>query len=569
MEVPFAQIAPAPEAVWSETTANELRVPIGRAGATKLQYLALGKGTRQHALIAGKTGSGKSTLFHVIITNLAMWADPDQVEFYLIDFKKGVEFKCYATHRLPHARVVAIESDREFGLSVLQRIDEELRRRGDLFRQIGAQDVAGYLRAGGSQAMPRCLLLIDEFQEFFTEDDRVAQNAALLLDRIVRQGRAFGIHVILGSQTLGGAFTLARATLGQMAVRIALQCNEADSYLILDDNNPAARLLSRPGEGIYNDHAGAPEGNNPFQVVWLPDEVRETYLTQIRDRADAAGSRHPGPLVFEGNAPADVRENAVLNQLLAQPGPLPGGLHFFLGAPNSIKGPATAIFKPQSGNHLLFVGQQDDTVLALTAIGLIALSAQRPAGIRFVVLDGSTPDSNERKILDRAIAGAAPQEVTRIGNPEIEATFAGLAAEVRERSGQEASARPPVFVFILGLQRFKKLRREDDFSFSSGDAKSKPDEDLATLIQEGSAVGIHLVIHCDTFNNVNRYLSRKALSEFELRVAFQMSANDSASLIDTPKASALGMNRALLHNEQEGTQETFRPYALPAPEWFA
>ena len=76
--------------------------------------------TCQHALIAGKTGSGKSTLFHVMITNLALWCDPDQVEFYLIDFKKGVEFKCYADHHLPHARVIAIESDREFGLSVLK-----------------------------------------------------------------------------------------------------------------------------------------------------------------------------------------------------------------------------------------------------------------------------------------------------------------------------------------------------------------------------------------------------------------------------------------------------------------
>ena len=71
-------------------------------------------------LIAGKTGSGKSTLFHVIITNLALWCSPEQVEFYLVDFKKGVEFKCYASRRLPHARVVAIESDREFGLSVLR-----------------------------------------------------------------------------------------------------------------------------------------------------------------------------------------------------------------------------------------------------------------------------------------------------------------------------------------------------------------------------------------------------------------------------------------------------------------
>ena len=96
-------------------------MPIGRSGATKFQYLEIGKGTRQHALIAGKTGSGKSTLFHIIITNLALWCSPEQVEFYLVDFKKGVEFKCYANRHLPHARVVAIESDRAFGLSVFQR----------------------------------------------------------------------------------------------------------------------------------------------------------------------------------------------------------------------------------------------------------------------------------------------------------------------------------------------------------------------------------------------------------------------------------------------------------------
>src|SRR4029453_13446822 len=102
-----------------------------------------------------------------------------------------VEFKWYASKHLPHARVVAIESDREFGLSVLQRVDEELKRRGDLFRKLGVQDVAGYKRARGTEPIPRTLLLIDEFQELFVEDDRIAQSASLLLDRIVRQGRAF------------------------------------------------------------------------------------------------------------------------------------------------------------------------------------------------------------------------------------------------------------------------------------------------------------------------------------------------------------------------------------------
>src|SRR6185295_17350921 len=197
IEMPFSEIAPDDKALWTLETNAELRVPIGRTGATKLQYLALGKGTRQHALVAGKTGSGKSTLFHVMITNLALWCSPDQVEFYLVDFKKGVEFKCYATSRLPHARVVAIESDREFGLSVLERVDEELRRRGDLFRRFGVQDLPGYQRAAGAEPLPRTLLIIDEFQELFVEDDRVSQTAALLLDRLVRQGRAFGIHVLL------------------------------------------------------------------------------------------------------------------------------------------------------------------------------------------------------------------------------------------------------------------------------------------------------------------------------------------------------------------------------------
>ncbi|MEI6537233.1 MAG: FtsK/SpoIIIE domain-containing protein, partial [Verrucomicrobiaceae bacterium] len=343
VQVPFSQIAPKESEMWTNDTTSELRIPIGRTGATKLQYLAIGKGTRQHALFAGKTGSGKSTLFHVIITNLALSCSPEQGEFYLIDFKKGVEFKCYASKRLPHARVIAIESDREFALSVLQRVDDELKRRGDMFRKLGVQDVAGYKKSGGTEPMPRSLLLIDEFQEFFVEDDTIAQTASLLFDRIVRQGRAFGIHVLLGSQSLGGAYTLARATMGQMVIRVALQCNEADAYLIMDDNNAAPRLLSRPGEGIYNDAGGAIEGNNPFQVVWLPDDERDEWLDKVSEVARQKHDRHSGPIVFEGNAPADIRENDLLQSAINSP-PMdaPVAARCWLGAPNSIKGPTQA-----------------------------------------------------------------------------------------------------------------------------------------------------------------------------------------------------------------------------------
>src|SRR5204862_7556186 len=150
----FESIAPSADKIWSGDATDELRVAVGRFGATRLQELRLGKGVAQHALIAGKTGSGKSTLLHVMVTNLALWYSPDQVEFYLVDFKKGVEFKAYATHQLPHARAIAVESDREFGLSVLQRVDAELARRGTLFRDAGVQEIGAYRDRTGL-VMPR------------------------------------------------------------------------------------------------------------------------------------------------------------------------------------------------------------------------------------------------------------------------------------------------------------------------------------------------------------------------------------------------------------------------------
>jgi len=89
------------------------------------------------------------------------------------------------------------------------------------------------------------------------------------------------------------------------------------------------------------------------------------------------------------------------------------------------------------------------------------------------------------------------------------------------------------------------------------------------MITEGPARGFHVLVSIDTYNNVNRCLGRKALSEFEMRVLFQMSAGDSASLIDSPDAGNLGFHRALLYLDREGLSETFRPYAQPGSDWLA
>ena len=101
---------------WSSDNSHHLAAPLGPTGARKIQQLVFGAdGTAHHALLIGRTGSGKSNLLHVLIVSLAEIYSPEQLEVFLVDFKKGVEFKDYAVHKLPHARVVAIESELEFG----------------------------------------------------------------------------------------------------------------------------------------------------------------------------------------------------------------------------------------------------------------------------------------------------------------------------------------------------------------------------------------------------------------------------------------------------------------------
>jgi S-DNA-T family DNA segregation ATPase FtsK/SpoIIIE len=583
VEVSFDFLAPTNDQYWSSDSRPGIDVPLGRAGATKRQHLRLGQGTAQHVLIAGKTGSGKSTLLHVLVTNISLLYSPDEIELYLVDFKKGVEFKTYAMHALPHARVIAIESEREFGLSVLQRLDAELKYRGDRFRDLNVHDLKSYRDATG-KPLPRILLVVDEFQEFFVEDDKVAQEAALLLDRLVRQGRAFGLHVLLGSQTLGGAYTLARSTIDQMAVRIALQCSEADAHLILSRDNSAARLLSRPGEAIYNDANGLVEGNDVFQVVWLPDDRREKELRRIQEltRTRYDGAVRP-QIVFEGNAPADPAKNHLLDRLLAAPAwpETVRAAQAWLGEAIAIKDPTAAVFRPQSGSNLIIIGQQEDAALGSMCTMLASLAAQHPpaslgcvathptnSAARFCILDGSPVDDPHAGFLSR-FAGVAPHPVQSGAWREVPVMLNELADEVDRRQKDHDTEAPSIYLFVYGLHRFRDLRKaDDDFGFSRrGEEKPNPSKQFLTILREGPPVGVHTIVWCDSVNNVNRSLDRAGLREFEMRVLFQMSAADSSNLIDSPVANKLGLHRALFHSEDRGQPEKFRPYGIPGEGW--
>jgi hypothetical protein len=150
--------------------------------------------------------------------------------------------------------------------------------------------------------------------------------------------------------------------------------------------------------------------------------------------------------------------------------------------------------------------------------------------------------------------------------------LAGLAADLEARGPTSGRDAPEVFLIVHDLQRFKALRPDDEFRFSMDDdaaSAASPSQVFANLLGEGGPVGMHVLAAIDTWNNVSRWIPRKLMAEFEMRVLFQMSANDSSNLIDSPAATSLGLHRALFYNEHFGTLETFRPYAMPDDGWLA
>jgi hypothetical protein len=452
-------------------------------------------------------------------------------------------------------------------------------QRGEIFRAAGVQDISAYRQSTG-KAMPRTVLIVDEFQAFFAEDDKLAQDAAVLLEQLVRQGRAFGIHVVLGSQTLGGVFGLARSTIGQMAIRIALQCSEADSQLILDDENVAARLLSRPGEAIYNDAGGRVAGNSPFQVAWLSDSCRDSCLSRITDpartsrgeRSFALAGRTP-MVVFEGNAPADIRANRLLVECLERRAPAAETTapRIWLGAPVTMKDPTAVTLRRQSGANLLIVGQRDEVAMNLMAGALVSLAAQLPpSSAQFVILDGNGPDSGQTSPLVR-VASVLPHPHRLVSWREVPEVVAELAQEAQRRVQAQEHDAPAIVLIVYGLQRYRVLRRNEDALSLSFDEKAepRPDAQFSELLREGPSVGIHVLAWADTLSTLERIVDRQTLREFDHRVLFQMSAADSSNLIDSPIANQLGLHRALLFSEEQGGLEKFRPYDTLQHDWLA
>jgi hypothetical protein len=374
------------------------------------------------------------------------------------------------------------------------------------------------------------------------------------------------MHVLLGSQTLAGSYSLSRPTMGLISVRIALQCSDTDSRVILSDDNPAARSLSRPGEAIYNAADGLIQGNDRFQVVWLPDAERQKYLRQIQEYAKRRKWTPESPqIVFEGNAPADVENNRELAERLNKPSwdEKLRAIPAWLGEPVAIKPHTAGLFRRQSRSNLLILGQNERAATAMLSTAVVSIAAHRsPKAARFYGVNLSNVDADWYDTLP-TLGEALPHDVKIGRGRDLRKILAELWEIVIDRSAMEDEGiKETIYLVIVGIQRARDLQSADIYTPAEGA------EQLSTILRDGPDLGVHTLIWCDTYANLERVLQRQDIAEFESRVALQMSPNDSSSFIDAPDANKLDPYLALFYDEERsGALEKFRPYDLPKAEW--
>ena len=527
-----------------ETTIGGFNIPIGWTLAGETVTLVLGAtASEHHALLAGKTGSGKSNLLHVMIHSLCEKYAPGEVDLYLLDYKESTEFNVYATPPLPHARLVATESDPEYGVTVLHHLADELERRASIFKAAGARDFAEYRNASRKQ-LPRVLLVIDEFQVLFPERRLVADAAEQLLSQLLKQGRSFGIHILLATQTLKGIGALAiSALITQLGCRMSLACGQEDSAMILGSGNWMAAELHSPPEGIINNANGAKSGNVKFLIPLAESIISREHIKKLSERAEQRGAVAKTRIFTGGNLPKmpSLREfQAICGQKDA----------LLLGETLTFDADALTVpLTRRSAFNILFSGYDDqihDGLLAST-LSSIAFAGDFDEVVYF----------NGR--------GVAP-------GGEFAAAAQGLG--VRFKAFEEIAALPlqgildginsrRVALIIDGLDSEKALHPSSAFKLPKPNESPSTADLLKHIADEGSRKGTFVFAFIDNWRRCAGPC-KDLFNFFELRVAFCMNEDDAGgALVSGGIGKFKGIekgNRAAFVNRMTNESVWFRPY---------
>ena len=546
---------------WQRRSAKYIEIPFGVSEDRQIQKLKITQESGQNsAVVIGIPGSGKSVFLHALICNAAINYSPDELNMYLIDFS-GVEFNSYALHNLPHARVIAPEAEREFGLSILNELVEEGARRMELCRNNDVSNIVDLKAKNPSLHIPRLLVIIDEFQKIFEiENDLISREANAKIHTIIQEFRKFGINLVLATQKLPSSSILPKDLI---ANRVVFKSSPADfsSLISLPINGKVPQLHT--GECIYNSESGSPYDNHKVQGFLVTKHDIDKLLNQISEFSDNLHyKRKHDMVVFRGNDLPEFRNRRVA-RCHQTPSNMPESIGIYLGESISIhETDVCAILRKESANNILILGGESHVAQRIAYYATISAStAHTDQSATFVTLNFMRREDTLNEELQSVFESLPFSSQIVSKTAEIVETLTAIKEEIDERRKDEERPQDHIYLSIYAFQ----LARMFDKGGRRGDDVSESGMLLDYILKNGPAVGIFTIMQCDNWDNLSRI--GNPLSSFTYRVALQMTENDSNKIVGSSIASKLfvfnrpsSVYRAYFRDNNRNINIKFKPY---------
>lgn len=567
---------------------DEIAIPLGIKGANTVVKMVLGRGggsTEHHALIAGPTGAGKSTLLHTLIMSTLINYTPDEVQMYLLDFKEGVEFSAYTQYRLPSLRVVAINSEREFGLNVLKELCAELDIRTKHFTRYGVFDINSYAKLSDAPKVPKLLLIFDEVQELFrptSESDSISAECLSCLNKLVMQGRAMGIHVILACQDFRNCSGL-EAYFSQMKIRIAVKGSEDGAASILSsDNRDIKTLQNQPaGAAIYNGGGGVESANNFFQVSIMEKDERAELLSRLNSYytnssvAELYAAQQTRILLT--NAEDNVHN--CFNQLISvgadsihSLAKAKDGYGLLLGQGFGKKSLFVPELRCKDRDNLLIVSKDEKIALGLFELAAMSVLYEElhtnkdKSNTLVYIVDLFADEISDDECDFEYLKECFPRQIELSKVGDSEEVIRNLYETVLARSEGRESCNERIFLMFFGINRARMLRSgklyDDDHDTLSTIEK------LQKILTYGPKYGVNSIIGGESLHSIEYMLGDRYDGLFGKRIAFGLDDDSMDILVAESSPKSLRGKTAVymdINNDIKNTH--FRPYDIPAKYW--
>ncbi len=221
-----------------------------------------------HLLIAGETGSGKSTLVRSILTSIIL--SNRKVTLHLIDLKGGIEFNVFRKCKM----VKSFSRNIEEAESVLNKLLIEVDRRYELFYENDIVDIKEYNSTKGLRKLNYEIVVIDEFADL--QDEKGSISA---VETLAAKARACGIHLIISTQRPDAKILNGRIKANVPGIIGLKTMNSLNSRIIIDEDG--LEKLRGQGHGLLK-YGELTEFQSMFLTPKSAKElVKHTYVEKV------------------------------------------------------------------------------------------------------------------------------------------------------------------------------------------------------------------------------------------------------------------------------------------------